>query len=1008
MEQGQRLHQNRARIRACATRRCLTLGSRLFLLLLCTLCTPAIATLPVQSVPLLTEREVLNRPVIARWTMEEGLPHNLVHGLVQDRDGMIWVATWEGVARFDGRTFTSFDRQNTPGMELSSVFSVVAESDGSVLVGTAYNGVFRYVAGRWQHLGDARAQRLRAEFILRDADGAVWVGNEDGLFRIERDGRLIDVGTRAGLRNIKVVCLLQDGDGLLVGTSQGLFRLASATASAYRWGSTAMQTASIRNLARDRNGGLLIATEVGLFWRSAGGDVQWLQRGERVVAALQDQENQLWMTLSNGQLLRVLPGGGNAQVLSISGVFGATLIEDREGLIWAGSSDGLYRVAKGDAGGLTRRDGLGSDYVRVVRQSADGAIWIGHAAGLDLWQHGRIRALRIGDRPGRDPAALALAPTKDGGMWVGTDSQGVVLLSADGSIRQRLGVEAGVPKTMVRAVLPDADGGLWIGSNDGLLYRKGAYMRAYGTADGLPGSHVQTLYRDHVGVLWIGTNQGIATMSADGVLKGIPSGSGFQAQNAFDFLEDPDGTLWIASDHGLLRRSGGLFHLYDHRVGLPRDKLFRLIDDKRGNIWATSNLGVLRIPRADLGQLDAGQRTKLVVDVLDRSDGMPGSQVNGSSAPAGWRSRDGTLLIPTSAGLGLIDPTLPGLRSVRPPPLMIESLQVNGKPLALHRNYILHGSVARLAIRYAGLSFRSPDKVRYRYRLYGFDRQWIDAGSNEEAVYTNLPPGDYRMEVQAIISPLDWSRSERIGSVSFPLQLVPPFWQRWPFVLFASMSVTGLLLWWYHGRTYRHRRRQRRLNAIIADRTHELRANNMALTAANRERDELVRKLAYQAGHDALTGLPNRHTAEPYLTAALEQAMAASTTLCVALLDIDYFKKINDAYGHEIGDEVLRRVGDLLRVALGDNAFAARHGGEEFLLVLPGLDREQALACLDTLRGRFAALTLQDEDGCVVQFTASIGFACLSPTLRTRRDLLLQADKHLYQAKHEGRDRVIG
>ncbi|WP_235430282.1 two-component regulator propeller domain-containing protein [Xanthomonas sp. MUS 060] len=695
--------------------------------------------------PSLTEREVLNRPVIARWTMEEGLPHNLVHGLVQDRDGMIWVATWEGVARFDGRIFTSFDRQNTPGMDLSNVFSVVAEPDGGVLVGTAYNGVFRYVAGRWRHLGDARAQQLRAKVILRDAGGAVWVGNEDGLFRIERDGRLVDVGNLAGMGNAHVVCLLQDGDGLLVGTSQGLFRLASATAPASRWGSTAMRTASIRNLARDRKGGLLVATDIGLLWRSDDGQVQWLQRGERVVSALQDQENQLWITMSNGQLLRRLPEGESEQILSISGVFSTTLIEDREGLIWAGSSDGLYRVAKGDAGGLTRRDGLGNNYVRVVRQSADGAIWIGHATGLDLWQHGRIRALRIGNQPGRDPAALALEPTKDGGMWVGTDSQGVLLLSADGAIRQRLGVEAGVPKTMVRAVSLDADGGLWIGSNDGLLYRKGAYRRAYGTADGLPGSHVQTLYRDRAGVLWVGTNQGIATISSDGALKGTPSGSGFQAQNVFDFLEDPDGTLWIATDHGLLRRSGGRFRLYDHRIGLPRDKLFRLIDDKHGNIWATSNLGVFRIPRADLTQLDAGKRTKLVIDVLDRSDGMPGSQVNGSSAPAGWRSHDGTLLIPTSEGLGLIDPTLPGLRSVRPPPLVIESLQVNGKPLALHRDYTLHGGVARLAIRYAGLSFRSPDKIRYRYRLYGSDRQWIDAGSSEEAIYTNLPPGDYRL-----------------------------------------------------------------------------------------------------------------------------------------------------------------------------------------------------------------------------------------------------------------------
>ncbi|MCC4597859.1 diguanylate cyclase [Xanthomonas campestris pv. phormiicola] len=962
-----------------------------------------------QALPALSERAVIDRPTIVRWTLDQGLPHNLVRVLAQDRDGLLWVGTWEGVARFDGRSFTVFDRQNTPGMEMSGVFAIVPERDGGVLVGTSYDGVFRYADGRWRHLGDARAQRLSVASLLRDRDGAVWVGSDDGLYRIETDGRLSAAGAAAGLPKARVDALLQQPDGgVLVGTSQGLFRLDRASARARRWGGiAAMRTASVRHLSHDRNGGLLVASDSGVFWLHADGKLQWLLQGQRVDAALQDRQGQLWTTsLSSGQLLR-RSSGGEEQMLPISGVVTPALLEDREGLIWAGSTDGLFRVAAGDAGGLTQCDGLGGHYVRVVRQAADGAIWIGHAAGLDRWQHGRVAALRLA-ASGRDPSVLALAAANDGGMWVGTYDQGVLLLAADGAIRQRLGTDAGVPREMVRALLQDADGGLWIGGNAGLFYRKRGRTRVYGLAEGLPALQVQALYRDRAGVLWIGTSDGVATLAADGTLRRWPAGIGFPAHNAFDFLEDADGTLWIASDRGLLRLRHGRLRVYDHRDGLPRDKLFRIIDDGRGHLWATSNQGVFRIARDSIAQLDAGRRTQLAVDVVDRGDGMPGSQGNGSSAPAGWLSREGFLLVPTFAGLALIDPALPSRQSQRAPAVVIERLQVDGREQPLRSHYRLPGSVDRLAFNYAGLSFRSPDKVRYRYRLHGFDRQWIDAGNGEEAVYTNLPPGDYRLEVQATTNAMDWSRSDLVGRASLQLDVVPPFWQRGPFVVIAAIAFSGLLLWWYRGRSHRYLRRQRRLNRIIAERTHELRAKNLALKLADFEREELVRKLAYQAGHDALTGLPNRRTADPHLTAALEHARATHSPLCVALLDIDNFKRINDTYGHEIGDEVLRRVGEVLRATLGEHAFAARHGGEEFLLVLPGLEREQARARLDDLRRRVAAIVVHDLDGRTVQCTASVGFACVSPALQTRRELLVLADQRLYQAKHEGRDRVIG
>ncbi|MEA9730872.1 two-component regulator propeller domain-containing protein [Xanthomonas campestris] len=341
---------------------------------------------------------------------------------------MIWLGTWEGVARFNGRDFTVFDRQNTPGVELGGVFVVVRDGDG-MLFGTAFDGVYRYQDGRWQQLGDASARHLAVSALLRRADGALWVGTPQTLYRIELDGRVVDVGRQAGLPRARITALSTDARGdLWIGTDVGLYQLPLGASAATAWGQAhGMADTPVRRLASDRQGGLLVAGDDGVWWWSRGGGLQRFRQGQRVDSLVMDRSGHLWMSLSAGTLVMHSGPDDPDEQIAISGVASPALLEDAEGLIWVGSTHGLFRVAEGAAHGVTIDDGLASDYVRSVLQTADGTVWVGSAVGLDRWRDGQIARVPFSlGSAGRvlEQSVLALADAGDGGVWAGTYSPG--------------------------------------------------------------------------------------------------------------------------------------------------------------------------------------------------------------------------------------------------------------------------------------------------------------------------------------------------------------------------------------------------------------------------------------------------------------------------------------------------------------------------------------------------------------------------------------------------------
>lgn len=975
----------------------------LFVLLLCALSSTAMALDPARPVDEFT---------LTTWTMEDGLPHNYVHYIEQDAEGYLWVGTWEGAARFNGRRFDTFDKRILRDIPLAGVRTLLPEPDGAMLFGTSQHGIVRYSNGRWSLLQDTFDARLRVVELLRTADGGLWIGCEDGLYHRDPGGGLTRIGSDGDLPGGMVLSILQLADGsLLIGTLRGVFLWREGQPLQALTARLGLPEEAVRVLIQRRNGAIVLGNNHGAYVIDGGFTKARRFLEGQIEAAHEDRHGALWLMTAGHGLVRDLDGHQEAinVTLGLKGRGGTGLFEDREGLIWIGTTNGLYRITDGPVFGLDTARGLGDDYPRSILRRDDGSMLIGHATGMDRWQDGVITPV---DMAGRASSVLTLAPARDGGVYIGTYDRGLLHYPADLDPDRAdiIDAEDGLRSQHVRAVAESGEQGLFVGTSIGLaIFEQGQLIEWIGSEHGLPGNFVRVLLPSREGGMWIGTANGLAHRGNDGRLKAWHSGADFPAVSSFDLFEDKEGALWIGSDSGLLRLNGdGGFTVYNHRVGLPNDSIFRVLDDGNGSFWLSSNKGAFRIAKAQFAQIDGGQRQRLTVEAFDHSDGMPSSQCNGGNAQAGDFDAAGRLWLPTATGVAVIDPGASLAQSHGAVEVKIQNVQLDAMALMPTGTIAVQPRVRRVTIQYAGLDFRAPLRIRYRYRMLGFDHDWVDADTATEAVYTNLPGGKLRFEVQAAMSPVDWNDAGLApAQAGIDFAVIPPFWWRPWFALLVGLALFGLFVLLFRWRAARYRRGQERLHHTIELRTRELFDKNAALVQAGREREALLRQLEHQATHDALTGLLNRRAGDLRLTTALNEAASRGQPLCVALGDIDYFKRVNDEYGHEIGDVLLHHVAQTLeRYITPSGGYVTRHGGEEFLFVLPDTDLAEGTRRMEQTIALVANTPLDQPGVGALHVTISIGLAQWTPGMSGNR-LIAAADRALYRAKHEGRNRVV-
>ncbi len=735
------------------------------------------------------------------WQTENGLPHNSVYAVTQTRDGYVWVGTQHGIARFDGVRFTTF---NAPELPASSVRVLHQTQDGTLWIAPERGGLIGMRDGKFFRSNYVTNTQVRVMYESRD--GAFWIGTTNGVSRW-KDGQCRVFTRENGLTGDTVLSICENKQGdLWFGTSGGLNRFRDKVEESYDLLS-GLPPNAIRSLLCDERNDLWIGSVGGGIARLREGRFDYFGRTNGlpdtfISTMWKDSREQFWVGTMSG-LCRLVGDNFVAESTpegtSYETVYAFT--EDREGHLWLGTKEGLTQLQIKPFRSFTKQDGLSHNNAMAVYEDRKLNLWTGTwGAGACSLSNGIFFSYNHTNSPLYD-LILSIGETSDGSLWFGGEYDGGLFQLKEGGFR-RYGRDDGLTGQAIRVLYEDREKNLWAGTSGGLfLLSNGKFLR-FGKEDGLAGNVVRSICQDREGTLWIGCNEGL-TQRRNGKFFSFTKSDGLSAKTILSVYEDHEGNLWIGTDGGGLNRfRDGKFTAYTTSHGLFNDSISEILEDERGYLWMSCFSGVFRVSKAELTAFDAGTIAAIRCVSFGKADGMSSAQCNGVSKPAAWKARDGRLWFPTTRGIVSVDPN--SIRENNSPPIVaIEEMLFDKNLISNQPLMELPPGRGELEFHYTALSFRAPEKTRFKYKLEGFDSEWVDAGTRRVAYYSNIKPGNYSFRVMAWNS--DGASAELKPDIRFILQ--PHFWQtRWFFavVVLAAAGIVAATSRFFTWKKVRH------------------------------------------------------------------------------------------------------------------------------------------------------------------------------------------------------------
>lgn len=868
--------------------------------------------------------------------------------------GRLWVATQSGLRVGDGLHFQNVDPDGKP-LVVDINRPLVALDDGRLLL--VQNNQLLVLSPRhddrqWQLAPMFSPAQLASQPALRSIttvfahESTLWLGCETMLCEMDAAGHMRLHGKDEGIPADSWSGMHVDSHGTL--WVRGVQHLLARPA-----GTTAFISRDVPDNDMDvvtDNGGFVEDFSGHVLTRTNHGMVRW-----------------------NGTRWDVIDGRNGLPDIGIT-----ALLFDRDGALWMGTYGvGIYRWGNyGLVDGWGRNQGMDSTPNWSIMRDNQGHMWFGNELGGSMLTPGQTRIqpwpLRFSPMP-RQILALAKAP--DGAIWAGLYEGSVLRYDP---LSGRTTQVARLP-SFVKVLYFDRQGRLWVGTVNG-IYRMdtpGGTLQRVPAAETTDGQ-CSDIAEDEQGVLWFACNAGMLRYAGNSWTL-MPAGAVNMASGFSAVALGSDGSLWLgANEPGVFRGRviGDQLSIAPvDDAWLQRSLVYFLRRDRRGWIWVGGGGGV--------DVYNGRSWTHLSPD-----DGLIWDETDQN---AFFEDNDGSIWIGTPVGVShILRPE--AMLSDAPRTVMITSVMHGSQAISEGDRVPMLGSRAPLTLRFTMLGRASGDAPHFRYRLRGSD--WVETASHV-INFTGLPSGDYRFEVQAI----DDDRRSQSPSTYFDFSIPSSWWLAWWTYPLEALLLVALVMISWRWRTSRLMHHNRRLEAMVGARTAEL-------TEEKRELELARAELYDQATHDGLTGLYNRMAILDLLATQLEPGARVSPGLAVALMDADHFKRVNDTYGHQAGDVTLQNIAHQLQSYVRGGDQLGRYGGEEILMVLPGIGRLDAENRLQEIQQAVSAST-HSWHGEKFTITLSVGLVWIGRESVTVQDVIRRADYALYAAKSAGRDRVV-
>jgi ligand-binding sensor domain-containing protein/serine phosphatase RsbU (regulator of sigma subunit) len=778
----------------------------------------------------------LTQYIIDHWTTDHGLPANNIRRILQTQDGYLWMVGFGGLVNFDGVRFGVFNRKNTELFKTNSVFNLSEGSDGTLWIGSEGSGLLSYKNGIFKRIG---LEHIFITALYAETPRRLWVsGRNAGVYQFDPQKNIFQLIEYPALNKVSVYCVRKSTEGeLWFGTDgKGLVRMKDNQFKTYTT-QDGLPTNSIIELFFDRNKKLWVATTEGLAYQEGDKFKTIPQLSKNIVyKIIEDESGSLWIATSSGLCRRNILTGEfeflpQKQEDAITNVQDLWL--DPEGSLWIGTyRSGLFRLKDGKFTNFTYEDGLATASVGSVCEVDKDKYLVGMNNGkINLIENGQIKKFPL-KTPLPEIRIFHILKDSKQQVWVCT-FDGLVKINPDGS-EVLYTKEKGLPDNTIRVAFEDKQGNIWLGTRWGGVVKIDSQgkMTRFNTTNGLSSNFIMSIKQDLDGNILIGTNdKGLNIIQSNGKIDIWDTAKGLLSNLVFSTYIDKQGVVWMTGNSGISRLEKSKLTNYSSKEGLLNESPFDFVEDKFGNVWLPTSEGIVKVSKKDLNLYAQGKvkAEQILWMQYDKHDGMKSEDCTG--AAHSLITADGKVLVPTNGGLVAIDPLNMPMNHLKPR-IRINSLRTDTTWMDIHKIIMIQPSNKRLVFDYSALSLLASAKVRFKYKLEGFDAEWQDAGNNRQATYTNLPAGEYTFRVIACNNDGVWNT---VGS-SLKFSRIPHFYETYWFPVLLGMVfwlvISGIFRW----RIYAIQQRKKILEYQVELKTAEVKAQN---TELSRQRDEI-------------------------------------------------------------------------------------------------------------------------------------------------------------------------